>query len=165
MPERLMPRPPAPFPPPSPSRSRSPRSGTVLAIDYGDKRLGVAVGEEELGTAHPVTVLHGQGAAREAALAALIAEWRPVRLVVGMPTRADGEHPLARRIEAFIRRLEARHGLPVTRVGEDYSSAGAETRLREAAGARRAARATRERELDAYAAQLLLEQYFAEAGR
>ena len=61
-------------------------AGTVLAFDYGEKRIGVAVGESLLRSAHPLTVIHAHANdERFAAIAALIAEWRPVRLVVGMP--------------------------------------------------------------------------------
>jgi len=89
-----------------------------------------------------------------------------VRLVVGMPL-ADGDapHPLAARVRGFARRLETRFQLPVSYVDERYSSVDAEARLRSAYGARRAVRAARTREIDSVAAQLLLEQHFAESGK
>ena len=139
-------------------------AGTVLAFDYGERRVGVAVGDAALGIAHPLAGVAAQGDARLAAIAKLVAEWRPVRLVIGMPVAEEGApHPLAPRVRSFARRLQARFGLPVAFVDERYSSVEAETRLRAAGGARRAARAAREREIDSYAAQLILEQHFAEA--
>jgi putative holliday junction resolvase len=122
---------------------------TILAFDFGSKRIGVAVGEPELGTAHPLPVIQGFEQ-----IPFLIAEWRPAALVVGRPTRVDGKpHDMTRRAEDFAKRLEKRFKLPVARVDERYSSLEAESRLR---GAKRKA-------VDSVAAQILLEQYFAEA--
>ncbi len=122
---------------------------TVLAFDFGLKRIGVAVGEPELGTAHPL-----RGIQAFAEIPSLIEEWKPAELVVGRPTRADGSaHDMTRRAEDFARRLERTFKLPVARVDERYSSVEAQSRLR---GAKR-------QPVDSVAAQLLLEQYFHEA--
>lgn len=122
---------------------------TVLAFDFGTKRIGVAVGEPELGTAHPLPAIDDFSKVET-----LIEEWRPAALVVGRPTSVEGEpHDMTRRAEDFARRLEKRFKLPVARVDERYSSLEAESRLR---GAKRKA-------VDSVAAQILLEQYFAEA--
>ena len=65
--------------------------GTVLAFDFGEKRIGVATGETLLGSAHPLTVIRAESNDdRFAAIGKLIAEWQPERLVVGLPTHADG---------------------------------------------------------------------------
>lgn len=124
-----------------------PDKGTVLAFDFGLKRIGVAVGEPELGTAHPLPAVSGLPEIRK-----LVAEWRPVRLVVGLPVREAAPHPLAPRVERFARQLEGRFRLPVARVDERYTSVEAESRLR---GAKKKA-------IDSVAAQLILEQYFCE---
>jgi putative Holliday junction resolvase len=126
------------------------RSATVLAFDFGLKRIGVAVGEPELGTAHPLATIAAPGFD---SISRLIAEWRPSQLVVGLPVAANGEHPLAKRVERFARQLEGRFHLPVTRVDERFSSLEAQSRLR---GLKR-------KSVDSVAAQLLLEQYFHEA--
>ena len=126
-----------------------PGAGTVLAFDFGLKRIGVAVGEPELRTAHPLPSL-----SRFEEIPPLIVEWKPARLVVGRPTSVQGEpHAMTRQAEDFARRLERRFRLPVARVDERFSSVEAESRLR---GARR-------KNVDSVAAQLLLEQYFDEA--
>ena len=122
-------------------------SRTVLAFDFGLKRIGVAVGEPELGTAHP---LPGIAAPGFAAIERLVKEWRPATLVVGLPVAAQGEHVLAGRVRRFARQLAGRFRLPVETVDERYSSVEAESRLR---GAKR-------RPVDSVAAQILLEQYF-----
>jgi len=144
-------------------RPAVPPRGTVLAFDYGARRVGVAVGDLETRHAHPLAVIRSEGAARFAEIGRLIAEWKPEALVVGVPRRDDaGPHPLAGRAERFARQLAGRFGLAVACVDESYSSVEAEGRMRSAAGARRTAEAARARTLDAHAAQLLLEQYFAE---
>ena len=138
-------------------------SGTVLAFDFGLKRVGVAVGEPEVGTAHALPVIEAGDDALFVEVARLVAEWRPARLVVGLPLRAEGgAHEMTRRAERFARQLEGRFGLPVALVDERYTSVEAEGRVRAVAGARRAAKASRSRTLDSLAAQLILEQYFSE---
>lgn len=122
-------------------------SRTVLAFDFGLKRIGVAVGEPELGTAHPLPAIAAPGFD---SIGKLVAEWRPTQFVVGLPVAANGEHPLARRVERFARQLEGRYHLPVARVDERFSSVEAESRLR----------GMKKKAIDSVAAQLILEQYF-----
>jgi putative holliday junction resolvase len=123
---------------------------TVLAFDFGLKRIGVAVGEPELRSAHPLQPIAAPGFE---AIGKLVAQWRPARLVVGLPVAPSGEHPLAGRVVRFARQLEGRYRLPVAFVDERFSSLEAESRLR---GVKR-------KSVDSVAAQLLLEQYFDEA--
>jgi len=109
----------------------------------------VAVGEPELGTAHPLPAI-----ADFSKVEKLIEEWSPAALVVGRPTSVDGKaHDMTRRAEDFARRLERRFRLPVARVDERYSSVEAESRLK----------GTGMKAVDSVAAQIILEQYFAEA--
>jgi putative holliday junction resolvase len=132
--------------------------GTILAFDFGEKRIGVAVGESLLAHAHPLTVIRAHANAdRFAAIAALIAEWQPARLVVGLPTTLDGEpHAMTARCTRFANQLHGRFGLPVALADERLSSADAEGRLREAGLDARGAKA----HLDAVAAQVILQTYF-----
>ncbi|TAK88224.1 MAG: Holliday junction resolvase RuvX [Betaproteobacteria bacterium] len=126
---------------------------TVLAFDFGLRRIGVAVGEPELGTAHPLAAV-----SRFEEIQSLISEWKPSALVVGKPLSAQGEpHKMTRQAEDFARRLERRFKLPVARVDERFSSVEAESRLR---GTR-----AKKSEIDSVAAQLVLEQYFDESAR
>lgn len=135
-------------------------SGTVLAFDYGAKRVGVAVGECAVGVAHPLTTLHAEGRERQlAAIAPLIAEWKPGLLVVGSPLHPDGrEHELTRAARRFASRLESTFHLPVVLVDERYSSASADSALREAG----VAPSRRRRLLDPVAAQHILQAFFDE---
>ena len=128
-------------------------SRTVLAFDFGLKRIGVAVGEPELGTAHPLTAIAAAGDARFVAIEKLVHEWKPAQLVVGVPLSVEGSpHLVTRQAERFARRLHGRFGLPVATVDERFTSVEAESRLR---GAKR-------KPVDSVAAQLMLEQYFDE---
>jgi putative Holliday junction resolvase len=122
---------------------------TILAFDFGLKRIGVAVGEPELGTAHPLGAVQGF-----AQIEKLVAEWRPARLVVGLPVAERGAHPLAKRVERFARQLEGRYRVPVALVDERFSSVEAESRLKSSG-----TRAPVKKNVDSVAAQLILEQY------
>jgi putative holliday junction resolvase len=137
---------------------------TVLAFDFGLQRIGVAVGEPELGTAHPLqgVVAHTQPG-RLTAIERLVTEWRPSLLVVGRPLGEDGvPHEMTRRAERFARQLNGRFRLPVEMVDERYSSAEVESRMRAAYGSRKAASLARGKTLDSHAAQIILEQYFGD---
>jgi putative Holliday junction resolvase len=96
----------------------------VLAFDFGARRIGVAIGNTLTREARPLAIVGAEGDARWARIAALIAEWQPARLVVGIPRHPDGAaHEMTARCERFARQLEGRYRLPVERVDERYSSA------------------------------------------
>lgn len=132
--------------------------GTVLAFDFGTKRIGVAIGESLLGQARALTTIRAEdNAARFAAIARLIAEWQPTRLVVGLPRALDGsEHDMSSRCRRFAHQLEGRFALPATLVDERLSSAEAEARLAEAGLPWEA----RKQQVDAVAAEIILQDYF-----
>jgi putative Holliday junction resolvase len=132
--------------------------GTVLAFDFGEKRIGVATGETLLGSAHPLTVISAESNDdRFAAIGKLIAEWHPVQLVVGLPTHADGTpHETTRLAQKFAERLKRRYHLPVAFADERLTSLDAAARLRETGRDSRSARPL----LDAVAAQLILQTWF-----
>jgi putative Holliday junction resolvase len=122
-----------------------------LAFDYGERRVGVAVGSTLLGQARPLRTLSLTGDARFAAIGALLQEWRPDALVVGVPFHPDGaEHENTRRARRFARQLHGRFGLPVVEVDERWSTTEALSRP-----GREGSRAG----LDALAAAVILEQY------
>lgn len=109
-------------------------SGTVLAFDFGERRIGVAIGEYELRLAHPLTTIDAvMTNIRFDAIARLIDEWRPVLLVVGLSVHADGtEQSLTPLCERFSRRLQGRFKLPVALVDERYTTITARSALQEA---------------------------------
>jgi putative Holliday junction resolvase len=134
------------------------RRGTLLAFDFGLKRIGVAVGELELKQAHPLTTIRAEAnEKRFSTIAALIDEWKPARLVVGLPLAQDGApHEMSARCLRFARQLHGRFGLPVDHAEERFSSLEAQERLRENGYNARDAR----EHLDAMAAQIILQTYF-----
>ncbi len=124
------------------------RPQSFLAFDFGTRRVGVASGNTLLKSAAPLKTLSVEGDARFAAIEALIREWQPDALVVGVPFHPDGaEHENTRRARRFARQLHGRFGLPVHEVDERYSTTEA---LSEGAA-----------DADAAAAAIILNQYLA----
>jgi putative holliday junction resolvase len=96
---------------------------TFLAFDFGTKRVGVAVGNTLTGDARALKTVAAEGDSRFTALAALVAEWQPAALVVGIPCHPDGApHDNTRRAQRFARQLHGRFRLPVHEVDERYST-------------------------------------------
>jgi putative Holliday junction resolvase len=135
-------------------------NATVLAFDFGTQRIGVAMGNTLMRIAHPlVTIEDERNDERFAAIAALVAEWQPGTLVVGLPTHADGsEHDMTHRALRFARQLEGRFRLPVAMVDERWTTEAAQSVLDDAGVSGRKGRAVR----DQVAAQLILQSWFDE---
>ncbi|MFM1906380.1 MAG: hypothetical protein RLZZ591_57 [Pseudomonadota bacterium] len=108
---------------PSQAPEVSPALQTFLALDYGLKRTGVAVGNRFLGTAQPQGSIHAEGDARFAKIADRLREWQPDALVIGVPFHPDGAaHENTARARKFGRQLAGRFKLPVFEVDERYST-------------------------------------------
>ncbi len=134
--------------------------GSVLGFDFGLVRLGVAVGDLELRMAHPLVTINEEAtAARFARIGELVAEWRPVLAVIGMPAHDDGRpHEMAAACRKFGNRLRGRFDLPVVWMDERYSSVAAATELEDTG-----LRGRRQKPvLDQMAARLILQHYFDE---
>ncbi len=132
------------------SLAPSPAVHSFLAFDFGSARIGVASGNSLTHGATPLCTVAERGDARFEAIARLIGEWQPTALVVGVPFHPDGAaHVNTERARRFGRQLKARFGLPVHEVDERYTTTEART----------AARAGGERDLDAAAAAIILEQF------
>jgi putative Holliday junction resolvase len=130
---------------------------TLLAFDFGVRRIGVAIGTTRLRSARPLTTIESERNDRRFdAIAGLIAQWQPKALVVGLPLHADGTpHEMTARARRFARQLAGRFGLPVHEVDERYTSELARAELRASGRGRAAHRA----EVDAVAAQLILQAW------
>ena len=119
---------------------------TFLALDFGLKRTGVAVGNRLLRSAQPQATIQAEGDVRFARITERVHEWQPDALVVGVPYHPDGAaHENTVRAQKFARQLRGRFGLPVFEVDERYSTTEAL-----ASGAKDA---------DAGAACIILEQF------
>ena len=131
-------------------------SGTLIRFDFGERRIGVAVGETVTRIANPLGAIEETANdARFRAIGRLVDEWQPAAFVVGRPRHSDdSEHAVAKLAEKFARRLQARYHLPVEFVDETLSSAEAESELR-----RTRTRPTRKADVDAMAAAIILQSY------
>ena len=133
-------------------------TGTIFGFDFGENRIGVAVGETVLKTAHPLTIIESEIIdLRFAQIADLINEWQPSLLVVGLPTYMDGTpHTMTNLSKKFAQRLEGRFNLPVMMIDERLSSFEAGQYL-DAAGV---SNIKQKKLIDAVAAQTILQSYF-----
>lgn len=121
---------------------------TVIAFDFGLKRIGVAVGNTMLRQASPLSVIAAATNENKfAAITRLLGEWQPSTLVVGLPLHPDGaEHAMTARCRRFANQLHGRYALPAVLVDERYTSAVLPHRRGEV--------------VDSQAAALILQQYF-----
>lgn len=132
---------------------------TCLGFDFGERHIGVAVGQTVTASASPVTTLaarHGKPDWSE--LDRLVDQWRPRALVVGLPCRDDGsDYPVAEGARRFARRLHGRYGLPAHLTDERLTSVAAERHLGKKLGRRGDYRA-----VDSLAASILLQAWLGE---
>ena len=125
----------------------APSQNSFLAFDFGTKRIGVATGSRFSGRAEPLRSI--AGASPFEAIAALIKEWQPDALVIGVPFHPDGaEHETTQRARRFGRQLHGRFRLQVHEVDERYTSVEAES--------------YGVKDVDAASAALILEQFLRE---
>jgi putative Holliday junction resolvase len=138
-----------------------PAPTTILAFDFGLRRIGVAVGQSVTGSASPLAVIANRETGIDHdAVAALIREWRPARLVVGMPTHTDGsDSDMRQPVLAFIDELR-RYELPISTVDERYTSVEAKRTLKQARAAGTRGRISKE-DIDSAAAVFIAERYLA----
>ncbi len=134
--------------------------GTVLAFDFGKKRIGVAIGNTALGVARPLVTVDSEVTERRfSMIAQLIGTWQPVLLVVGLPLHSDGTtHELTQLSRRFARHLSGRFNIKAILQDERYTSETASAMLRESGIAGRKQKAV----LDQIAAQQILQSFFDE---
>ena len=121
---------------------------TLLAFDYGTRKLGVAIGNTVLRQSSPLEIIHDETRnARFGRIQQLIQAWQPQRLVVGLALDKDGsEQEATARCRRFARQLNGRFGLPVALVDERGSSMEAQEFVGNAPD-------------DAHAAAIILQRY------
>ena len=116
---------------------------TILAFDFGEKRIGIAVGNTITKTAEALKIIQEKNQDEKfKAIQVLIQEWQPQLLVVGLPTHPDGaEHEMTQKAKRFGNQLHGRFQKEVVWVDERYTSVSVQDGN------------------DALAAQLILQQY------
>jgi putative Holliday junction resolvase len=134
---------------------------TILAFDFGLRRIGVAIGQDVTGSASPLGIVRNRDAGVDhAAIAAIIKEWRPTGIVVGMPSHADGSPSgMQKPVESFINELR-RYELDIDTVDERYTSVEAEQVLKSARAAGSRGRISKEM-IDSAAAVFIAERYLS----
>ena len=133
-------------------------ASTALCFDFGEQRIGVAVGEHLLASANPLTTIDNESnEVRFEIITKLVKEWQPKLLIVGLPLSLDGaETAITQLCKKFARRLNGRFNIPVLMIDERYSSVEASDMLNQTGVKGRAQKAM----LDQVAAQTILQSYF-----
>lgn len=133
--------------------------GSALAFDFGTRLIGVAIGHRISASARALTTLANGDWTK---LDALIVEWRPEHLVVGLPLALDGgEQPMSRAAREFATMLTRRYARAVHLVDERYTSGEAARRFAEQR-ANGSAKRKDAAAIDALAAQIILESWLAQ---
>lgn len=132
----------------------------LIGFDFGMKRIGVAVGQTVTQTARPLdTIQAKEGQPNWHALTKLITKWLPDALVVGIPLNMDGsDQPISHHARQFAKQLQDRFHLPVYEMDERLTTKDARERLFATGGYK----ALQDGQVDRIAAQLILQNWFAE---
>jgi putative Holliday junction resolvase len=132
----------------------------LLSFDFGMKRIGVAIGQTVTKTARPLETLNAkQGDPDWQYIARLIKKWRPDAIVVGIPLNMDGtDQPITSDAKQFAEKLRQETKLPVYEMDERLTTKDAREQLFNAGGYK----ALQSGQIDQIAAQLILQNWFAE---
>ena len=136
--------------------------GIYLGFDFGYKRIGVAVGQQLTCSASPLNTLDAKlGVPNWDLIKKLIDQWRPVAMIVGLPTCIDGtEQYTTAASKGFAKQLRKRFSLPVHLVDERLSTMEARAYLFAEGGYRK----IKQSEVDSIAACVILEQWLQNPG-
>lgn len=136
-------------------------SAALLAFDYGQRRIGVALGNLVTSTSSALETIHRKPGSKAylERIDKLVADWQPGLIVLGWPEHEDTPEQLLNEIRKFGNRLKHRYQLPVELVNEAYSSADANERLKSQRQSGRK-QAIQKQELDKLAASIILESWF-----
>lgn len=131
----------------------------LLGIDYGRKRIGLAIGQTLTATANPLKVLIKQNDIIEQLLA-VIKEWQVSRIIIGLPLTMTGEEQdISREVRNFGRKLSHQSGLPIEFCDERLTSYEAERGFQQQRS-QQTRKAKHKQQLDAEAAALILQSWF-----
>ena len=132
----------------------------IIAFDFGLKRTGVAVGNTLTGSATPeCTLLSKDQKPDWDGITHLFNEWKPEKIVVGMPIELDGsENPLAKFVQRFCNQIQGRYNIEVEQENEQFTSIEAARRLKQLRQSGRKKKITKD-EVDKIAAAIILENW------
>lgn len=141
-----------------------PASGSLMGIDFGRRTLGLAVGHALTGSARPLEpVRYRDPAALDRALDKVIGQWRPARIIVGLPLSGDGsETEMSREVRVFARRLEALAPDAEVVLHDERLTSHAAAEHHAARRQQGRARRRDSQRLDSVAAALILESWMTE---
>ncbi len=137
--------------------------GIWLGIDFGLKRIGIAKGSTQLGTAEPLVVMRNiNGSPEWQTLDAVIDNWQPVGIVLGWPLTLEGDvQEITHATRGFEKRCRKRYELPIQRMDERFSSMQASETLALLRQSGQRTKRTRKEDVDTLAAALILERWLA----
>jgi putative Holliday junction resolvase len=132
----------------------------LMAFDFGKKRIGVAIGQTVTQSARPLITIHAKdGVPDWQSVTPLIKKWQPDALVIGIPLNMDGsEQPLTELAREFANALKEQYNLPIFEMDERLTTKDARERLFTEGGYK----ALQDGKIDQVAAQLILQNWFAE---
>jgi putative holliday junction resolvase len=130
----------------------------VLSLDFGETKIGFAIGNQFTQTTHPLkTIISSKKAERYKAIEELIAEWTPGLIVIGLPLNENGsESRLTLLVKKFSEKIINKFNVPTILVDERYTSVEAESLLIASNGKYKKKNGV----IDQVAAQIILESYF-----
>ena len=133
----------------------------IMAIDFGLKRLGVAIANTLTNNAEPLKTLHIENHKEiPTELLKLIKEWQPHKLIMGMPYNTDGtEAKMAKQIRAFANKLSQKSKLPLEYIDESFSSHEASRQLKFMRQSGERTKRVNKGDLDKMAAAIMLQRW------
>ncbi len=139
---------------------------TIMAFDYGSKRIGVAIGQQLTATTRPLdTVAVRQNKPDWDHISRLLKEWQPDLLLIGLPLTEDGgEQEMSIAARRFANRLNGRYQLPVELVDERYSSMEAEEIVVNERRSGKLKKSKLKQAVDQVAAALIIQSWFNQSG-
>ncbi len=134
---------------------------TIIGFDFGQRRIGVAIGQPITGTASPLTTIeNNNNGVNWAALTDLIREWKPDAIVVGLPLHKDGsDSPSTKAARKFAKELQQRFALPVYMHDESLTSSSAKSLIREQHQQGLRSQKNHKQDIDKLAASFILESW------
>lgn len=138
---------------------------TLLGIDFGLKRIGIATGQTLTRSATPLTTLPNQpGQTNWAGIDKILSDWKPDAIVLGLPLKPDGsDHALTRQIRQFRDTLSKRFSGPIHWQDEHASSREAEYDLTQQRASGTMRRKVKKEDIDQLAAAVILQRWLDNA--